>query len=79
MIPCKDCLTLAICKSLDLHDLVIKCEYMHKYLKVNWVGTRMKNGELLCYTIHSHLNRGVHRFRMRKIKKYIPHTHTLNH
>ena len=76
MIPCKNCLTFPLCKSLDLHFLVKKCAYMNKYLKVINTETK-KYRNAVVYRIFTKLDPNLHRFRLKRIKKYIPHTHRL--
>jgi len=74
--PCKDCLTLALCKSLDLHDLVKKCFFMSKYLKATKISHAPYSNNVI--RIHSNLPRFTHKIRMNKVKRFIQHTHTLD-
>ena len=76
--PCKDCLTLPLCKNLDLHDLVRKCSFMSKYLKVNRITDKPISKTASIYRIFSNLKPFVHRRRMNKIKQFIPHSHSLD-
>ena len=75
--PCKDCLTLPICKTMDLHHLANKCSLMNTYLGVKIIRRSYSNEKIV--NIYSNLKPSLHKFRMNKVKKYILHTHTLNY
>jgi hypothetical protein len=77
-LPCKDCLTLPLCKNLDLHDLARKCSFISKYLKVNRITEKPINKTVSIYRIFSGLKPFIHRSRMNKIKQLIPHSHKLD-
>ena len=80
MLPCKNCITLPLCKSLDLHHLVEKCSIIKSYLKATRVST-IRNSDtrkIISYKIYSNLKPSIHRYKLRRLKRFIPHTHTLS-
>ena len=76
MCPCRNCLTLALCKTSDLHKLVDKCVLLRKYLGVIKVKPIkvFPDGSERGHKIFSNLSVPVHLFRIATIKKYINHT-----
>jgi len=61
---------------MDLHHLAKKCSYMYKYLDVKHI--RPSDFDKKVFMIFSNLKPFVHKIRMNRIKKFIPHTHKLN-
>jgi len=74
--PCKNCITLAICKISDLNRLVDKCVLLRKYLEVVKVTPHkvLPDGSEKGHTIHSNLSRRAHRIRVINTKRYINHS-----
>ena len=81
MCPCKNCITLPLCKTADLNRLVDKCVLLREYLKVTRVIPHrlLPDGSEKGHTIHSNLNQAVHSFRIRNLKRYIKHTFKPTH
>jgi hypothetical protein len=76
--PCKKCLTLAICKSLDLHHLIKKCSSIERYLKVKKVIEKSVNPTTHIYRLHSNLKPFIHRIRLNRLKHFVHHTYKMN-
>ena len=80
--PCKNCLTLPICKSLELHDLAEKCCNIAKYLKVvqikHTIVNKTDTEEIIESNLFSGLGNFIHRMRINKIRQFIPHTYKMN-
>ena len=79
--PCKDCITLPLCKHESLNILVGKCSIISKYLKITTIKTKKVETKTHITTtthLHSNLGRRLHKYRIRKIKQFVPHTFKIN-
>lgn len=80
--PCKNCLTLPICKTLELHDLAEKCCNIAKYLKVVKINHKIikqtDTEEIVESHLSSQLGNFTHRMRINRIRKFIPHTYEMD-
>jgi hypothetical protein len=77
--PCKNCITLPACQNEDIPSLVVKCSTIRKYLRI--VKTKItlnKEDGTVRKTIFSNHNSLVHKYKLIKVKKYIPHTFTID-
>lgn len=71
MIPCKDCIVLGACKRVHLNILVVKCSLISEYLKVTRVNHEQQR-------IFSRLKPRLHSFRIKRLKKFISHSFTID-
>jgi hypothetical protein len=77
-VPCKECLTLSVCKNLDLHHLIRKCSSIKIYLKVEKVSERRINPTEYIYRMYSDLKPFIHRIRLNRLKHFVHHTYKIN-
>lgn len=79
--PCKDCLTLSLCKNLDIHHLVAKCYEISTYLKATTITDEVvletQSEKTIKRRLFSKLKPFMHRIRLNKIKEFIPHSYTI--
>lgn len=80
--PCENCLTLSLCKNLDLHHLVAKCSIISRYLKVAKITNKIlwetPSEKAIEHRISSSSCAFVHKIRISRIKQFIPHTYTMD-
>jgi hypothetical protein len=78
--PCKECITLPACKNEDLLELVMKCSKVSEYLHVTKIRPEivLSNGDKLKPKVFSNTRRTVHNFKLKRIKRFIPHSFTTN-